>query len=532
MPSTILTRDYQKLLQKIEVLEMEISKLKVEVNQQYGVNDTTIPHTERNGQGSNMAPKKQKRAVQDKPVAWNMLGAKPKEMKERITGRTLSPEITDLTGWPALPARHNASSTPQQRTTAKGKKVDKPPQLPCIQLTNRYTPLLEDPRCISDDSWLSEQLREEPRSLSQDRVTPSRVRSTSKSIQLQGEIAPEILIVGDAALKDVKSIRQRKAKVLCFPKDTVSDINERILDLVNAHPTVKTVILHTGTCDTEEKQSELLKINFSALLCTLTSLSDIKVCISGPLPPMRGTDENFSRLLSLSKWLSATCTNKNVQFIDNFSFFWDRRHLFEAKKLNKLGARLFTQNVLYSVITPPGSAKATTQVPKTADSDSSEAKTSDVREVDVTEEQMADGTKTDSVAMEAITSDSTEVDVTEDQMTSVLAAEVTGTEEEETPLPAEVTGTEEEETPSSHSSSFCLSPMPLLQFTSCMNDLINTGIKMTPVVRRPAPQPPSLPPTLPQKAVAWVLSPPPIPPRRHKGKNTLPASQPDTTFNN
>ena len=254
MPSTIPPRDYQKLLQKIAVLEMEISLLKVEVNQQFGANDTTLPLTERNGQ----APKKQEGPVQDKPAAWNMLGAKPKEKKERITGRTLSPEITDLTGWPALPLRHNASSTPQQWTTAKGKKADKLPQSPRIQLANRYTPLLEDPRCVSDDrgtispSWLSEQLRE-PRSLSQDRVTPSRVRSTSKSIQPQGESAPEILIVGDAALKDVKCIRQRKAKVLCFPKDTVSDINDRILDLVDAHPTVKTLILHTGTCDTEEK---------------------------------------------------------------------------------------------------------------------------------------------------------------------------------------------------------------------------------------------------------------------------------------
>ena len=61
------------------------------------------------------------------------------------------------------------------------------------------------------------------------------------------EIGPEILIVGDDAVKDVKSIR--KAKVLCFPKDKVSDMNDRILDLVAAHPTVKTLILHIGTSD-------------------------------------------------------------------------------------------------------------------------------------------------------------------------------------------------------------------------------------------------------------------------------------------
>ena len=100
---------------------------------------------------------KQSRGL-DKPPGWNNLGAKPKEMEERTTGRTRSPAVIDLTGWPALPVRHG--STPLQQTqplqwsTAKkgAKATADTPQTPCVQLANRFTPLLvEDPRYLSDD---------------------------------------------------------------------------------------------------------------------------------------------------------------------------------------------------------------------------------------------------------------------------------------------------------------------------------------------------------------------------------------------
>ena len=567
----------------------------------------------------------------DKPLAWNSLGEKPKKMKERLTGRTpsQSPLITD-DDWPALP-RHSAASTPLHKwATAKGKKTAKitnavkSPQTPSVQLINRFTPLAEDQRCLSDDrdsispGWLTEQLQEAPRSPSvvRENAPPSRVRSTSVT-------DPDVLIVGDAALKDVKSIRNRKAKAICFPKDTISDMKDRILDLVNEHPTVKTLILHTGTCDTEENQSEILRKRFRALFDTLSSLSDIEICISGPLPPMRGTDENFSRLFSLSKWLLAACTNKNVHFIDNFSFFYDRRHLFaDAKQLNKKGVKLFTQNVFHAL------ASARTQESKTTDSD--EQPLSATLEVTaVPAEAAKDGvlatevpppaeggaalanggdfkTTTDTVvpakalsAKDENVEDSTEDDVNaeiglmfeeesnEETFSGFPTPAVAGpnheqselstdnresTEEEESNeetlygFPASAVAgsnheselstdngesTEEEEgagestveEQSSQSFSFSLSPMPLLDFTNGMNELINTGIKMTPARRPakrpapqpppakcPAPQPPSLKtdetdPAMPQKSVAWVLSPPPIPPRKKNLASQAPRPQ-------
>lgn len=59
-----------------------------------------------------------------------------------------------------------------------------------------------------------------------------------------------------------------------------TDMTERILQIVAAHPTVKNVMLHTGPAD---------------LLNTISLLNAI-AWISGPLPPVRGGAEGFSGL--------------------------------------------------------------------------------------------------------------------------------------------------------------------------------------------------------------------------------------------
>ena len=142
--------DYYKLLQKIAVLETKIYRLEVnvEVNGSYG-NDTTLPVTQNNGQkhantrltSTSKTTMKQEGCGTDNKSTrgsppWNSFGAKPKsksfswEMGGRLTGRTQRPEICDTTGWPALPSRQSASSTPvlsrtQPWTAAKGKISNK-----------------------------------------------------------------------------------------------------------------------------------------------------------------------------------------------------------------------------------------------------------------------------------------------------------------------------------------------------------------------------------------------------------------------
>ncbi len=355
------TDDFYKLLQKVTVLETKIQRLEVnvEVNGLCG-NDTTFLWSQNSGQehantrliSTNKTTKKQEACVlgnksKSGSPPWNALGAKPKsksfpwEMGGRVTGRTQRPEICDATGWPALSSRQSASSTPvlgrtQPWTAAKGRVSNKPPQQPSVQQQNRFSPLLQDP---SDD------LDNIP---SSHRRVRTESKSESKRLQRKLTTGPQTLIVGDAAVNDVRSMCSKNTKVLCFPKDTVSDLAERILHIVAEHPTVKNIILHIGTNDVVKQQSEVLKEDFNNLLNIVSSLN-AEVFISGRIPPVRRGAERFSRLMALNRWLSAACTVHSVHFIENFYFLWGRRHLFKADglRLNKSGVKLFSSNLFY-----------------------------------------------------------------------------------------------------------------------------------------------------------------------------------------
>lgn len=275
MTTSISKVDYQKLLQKIAVLETEVHLLRANL----GVNE--------------QHKTKLDSCTADKKAAWNSIGAKPKAAfniptvitNRRLTGRTRSPDNTE---WPPLPSRLSASSTPLQLwKTVKGSARTKAPaqKMVNLHLSNKFSPLLQIDSSSAPDDRLS--------SGRATVVTPNMVRNSVK-------MSPEdCLIVGDETVKHMKGSAKRKFKVLCFPKASVSDMNARISAVVAAHPTVKRLILHIGARDTEKQQSEILKKNFLALFQTLRALN-LEVCISAPLPPMRGS-ERFSRLFGLNE---------------------------------------------------------------------------------------------------------------------------------------------------------------------------------------------------------------------------------------
>uniref|UniRef100_A0A671X1X1 Uncharacterized protein n=1 Tax=Sparus aurata TaxID=8175 RepID=A0A671X1X1_SPAAU len=264
----------------------------------------------------NDSTKQEFRGLDKKPrnnhPCWNTLGAKPKVksfLGERVTGRAQRPEICDATGWPALSSEKSASSTP---------------------VPNRKQP------------WTTVKTKNRASSPSMNKESYE-TKFKSKRKQKELMTGPQTLIVGDVAVKEVNSFCSKKnTKVLCFTNDMVSDVSEKILDIVAEHPTVKSLILHTGAY-------------FTDLLNKVRSL-DTVVFVSGPLPTVRRGDERFSRLLMLNRWLKATCAAQSVNFIDNFNIFWERRHLFKADGfcLNKSGVRLLTSNIFYSVLRTDG----------------------------------------------------------------------------------------------------------------------------------------------------------------------------------
>ena len=65
----------------------------------------------------------------------------------------------------------------------------------------------------------------------------------------------------------------KNTKILCFHKDMVSDMTERIMHNVAAHSIVKNIIVHKGTNDVVKQQSEVLERDFIDLLNTVSSLN-------------------------------------------------------------------------------------------------------------------------------------------------------------------------------------------------------------------------------------------------------------------
>ncbi|KAK0136906.1 hypothetical protein N1851_026928 [Merluccius polli] len=259
-------------------------------------------------------------------------------MGRRLTGRTQHLETCDDTEWPALPSHRRVSSTPVPRrkqpwNVAKTKSKSKPTKDTGILLENRFAPLLQDPDSPKERSSSSTGERYE-------------AKSYTKRLQKELTTGPQTLIVGDGAVNKTKHFFGKNTKVLCFTNDMVSDISQKILEITAEHPTVKSLVIHTGALDVVKQQSEVLKRDFIDLLNKVRCLNT-EVSISGPLPTVRRGDERFSRLLMLNRWLKDTCAAQSVNFIDNFNIFWERRHLFEADGfcLNKSGAELLSYNI-------------------------------------------------------------------------------------------------------------------------------------------------------------------------------------------
>lgn len=153
------------------------------------------------------------------------------------------------------------------------------------------------------------------------------------------------MIIGDSIIRHV----QWKASVnICIPGANVNHITAEIRGALEARPSVNTVVVHVGTNDTKRQQSEVLKQDFLGLFKIL-KLSEVKSYISGSIPTLGRGMGRFSRLLSLHTWLSRTCPEHGLIFIDNFNLLWQRRDSFkyDGLHLNYRGSRLLSSNIFF-----------------------------------------------------------------------------------------------------------------------------------------------------------------------------------------
>uniref|UniRef100_A0A3B4FKP6 GIY-YIG domain-containing protein n=1 Tax=Pundamilia nyererei TaxID=303518 RepID=A0A3B4FKP6_9CICH len=245
-------------------------------------------------------------------------------------------------------SKHDITVYFRPSNTLRQKLVHPKHKTPKHNLNNVVYAVQCSEKCL--DLYIGETKQPLHKRMSQHRRATSRLScpSTSKGQRplLRGHQCSHL---GQRRKMDVQRMCGKNTKVLCFPKDMVNNLKERILQIADEYPTVTNIVLHTGSNDVSKQQTEVLKPDFTGLLNTRIGLSYKPI---RPVPLVRGGDERFGRLFALNKWLISACTDHSVHFINNFNIFWECRHLFKANgfNFNKSGVKLFTSNLFYSIL--------------------------------------------------------------------------------------------------------------------------------------------------------------------------------------
>ncbi|KAL7373121.1 hypothetical protein ABVT39_027882 [Epinephelus coioides] len=154
---------------------------------------------------------------------------------------------------------------------------------------------------------------------------------------------PEFILIEDSIIRYVPVLN---GITYSFSGATVSDLHEKILDIIECHPSAHTVIVHAGVCDIRCRQSIKLHENYKALGTMIDSLG--KTCIfSGLIPSLRRSSEFFSRLYSADQWLRHFCTACGYGYISHFDSFWTDSGLYKHDKLhpNSNGVTVLASNI-------------------------------------------------------------------------------------------------------------------------------------------------------------------------------------------
>ena len=137
------------------------------------------------------------------------------------------------------------------------------------------------------------------------------------------------------------------AVTYCLSGGKTADFIELIPILLDFHPSIHTVISHSGTNDVMSRHSSKLHYDLESLAITVESLGR-RFILSGPIPSLSKSSERFSRLFSLHKWMENFSTATGLSSISHFDSFWTKRVLFkhDGLHLNKRGTGVFSRNLI------------------------------------------------------------------------------------------------------------------------------------------------------------------------------------------
>uniref|UniRef100_A0A8C7QG66 SGNH hydrolase-type esterase domain-containing protein n=1 Tax=Oncorhynchus mykiss TaxID=8022 RepID=A0A8C7QG66_ONCMY len=201
------------------------------------------------------------------------------------------------------------SPQPENFLTASGRKCCRNAQpVSLIQPTetfNRFSPLSSESESEAEPSLVS---------------TPLVTGSETPKLPTISSDKLKTLVIGNSITRSIRLKSNHPAIIHCLPGGRATDVKANLKMVLAKAKTgecreYRDIVIHVGTNDVRMKQSEITKRNIASA-CKSAS-------VSGPLP-VRGSDELYSRVSQLNRWLKTVyCPSQKIEFVDNWPSFWD-----------------------------------------------------------------------------------------------------------------------------------------------------------------------------------------------------------------
>ena len=136
------------------------------------------------------------------------------------------------------------------------------------------------------------------------------------------------LVIGDSITRSIRLKANHPAIIHCLPGGRATDVKANLKMVLAKAKTgecreYRDIVIHVGTNDVRMKQSEITKRNIASACISARKMCRHRVIVSGPLP-VRGSDELYSRVSQLNRWLKTVfCPSQKIEFVDNWPSFWD-----------------------------------------------------------------------------------------------------------------------------------------------------------------------------------------------------------------
>ena len=153
----------------------------------------------------------------------------------------------------------------------------------------------------------------------------------------------ESIIVGDSMirhqLEEFCGRAPKRRKRYCYPGAKIDDITKALEDITEKEKLDSLYIVHVGTNDVKNTNSEELLEKYKRLIGTLKEKRS-KFIVSGILPRIGAENQFYNKAFSTNDRLKSLCSKENVEFINLWNHFYNQQILFnhDGLHLNPVGS--------------------------------------------------------------------------------------------------------------------------------------------------------------------------------------------------